>query len=129
MKRSTAIGALIGAFLGAVVVLATATGPMVFVVLSIPGMLPFLLLEGRAHTPSFGVLALNSLVYSCAGALAVWLWHKLRALTAWLRSKRHPELGHCSNCGYDLTGNVSGVCPECGCATESLGKEDCDMGP
>jgi hypothetical protein len=24
--------------------------------------------------------------------------------------------GHCQNCGYDLTGNVSGVCPECGTA-------------
>jgi predicted RNA-binding Zn-ribbon protein involved in translation (DUF1610 family) len=23
-------------------------------------------------------------------------------------------LGHCLRCGYDLTGNVSGVCPECG---------------
>ena len=22
--------------------------------------------------------------------------------------------GHCPSCGYDLTGNVSGVCPECG---------------
>ena len=22
--------------------------------------------------------------------------------------------GHCAPCGYDLTGNVSGVCPECG---------------
>ncbi len=25
----------------------------------------------------------------------------------------------CSNCGYDLTGNVSGVCPECGTKIES----------
>lgn len=25
-----------------------------------------------------------------------------------------PELPMCGNCGYDLTGNVSGVCPECG---------------
>lgn len=25
----------------------------------------------------------------------------------------HPP-GHCSHCGYNLTGNVSGVCPECG---------------
>ena len=25
--------------------------------------------------------------------------------------------GHCAACGYDLTGNVSGVCPECGQAT------------
>lgn len=24
--------------------------------------------------------------------------------------------GSCLNCGYDLTGNVSGVCPECGMA-------------
>jgi hypothetical protein len=24
---------------------------------------------------------------------------------------------YCSNCDYDLTGNVSGVCPECGEAT------------
>lgn len=23
-------------------------------------------------------------------------------------------IGHCQKCGYDLTGNVSGVCPECG---------------
>jgi hypothetical protein len=22
--------------------------------------------------------------------------------------------GQCPHCGYDLTGNVSGVCPECG---------------
>ncbi|HXE54845.1 MAG TPA: hypothetical protein VN541_17625 [Tepidisphaeraceae bacterium] len=24
------------------------------------------------------------------------------------------RLGHCIRCGYDLTGNISGVCPECG---------------
>ncbi len=24
----------------------------------------------------------------------------------------------CGNCGYDLTGNVSGTCPECGCAAK-----------
>ena len=27
---------------------------------------------------------------------------------------RRPLPGHCRKCGYDLTGNVSGVCPECG---------------
>ncbi len=34
----------------------------------------------------------------------IWLW--------W-RDRRFPT-GHCENCGYDLTGNVSGRCPECG---------------
>ncbi len=29
-----------------------------------------------------------------------------------LRRRRPP--GHCRKCGYDLTGNVSGRCPECG---------------
>ncbi len=31
----------------------------------------------------------------------------------WRRSRRVPP-GHCKACRYDLTGNVSGVCPECG---------------
>jgi hypothetical protein len=30
----------------------------------------------------------------------------------WHRDRRLPP-GHCQHCGYDLTGNVSGVCPEC----------------
>jgi hypothetical protein len=46
----------------------------------------------------------------------------------WWRDRRPPK-GHCQNCRYNLTGNVSGICPECGCATRSLGKEDCDMSP
>ena len=32
---------------------------------------------------------------------------------AWYRS-RPPPPGHCQKCSYDLTGNESGVCPECG---------------
>lgn len=31
----------------------------------------------------------------------------------WKPTKRHRP-GFCSQCGYDLTGNKSGVCPECG---------------
>ena len=34
----------------------------------------------------------------------------------WRRDRRHPS-GHCQHCGYNLTGNQSGICPECGCAT------------
>ena len=32
------------------------------------------------------------------------------------RSRRIPP-GHCKACRYDLTGNISGVCPECGVST------------
>ncbi len=31
-----------------------------------------------------------------------------------LRRRRRRKRGECVACGYDLTGNVSGVCPECG---------------
>jgi hypothetical protein len=41
-----------------------------------------------------------------------------RQIHMWLARKHiATELpGHCSRCGYDLTGNVSGNCPECGAA-------------
>jgi hypothetical protein len=35
------------------------------------------------------------------------------ALLLW-RTRSSPPAGHCQTCGYDLTGNVSGRCPECG---------------
>ena len=31
-----------------------------------------------------------------------------------VRRWRRRRKGRCLKCGYDLTGNVSGVCPECG---------------
>ena len=34
--------------------------------------------------------------------------------------RRYP-FGHCQSCGYDLTSNVSGKCPECGTKTKSAG--------
>ena len=40
-----------------------------------------------------------------ASAPTMYLW--------WLDRRRYLP-GHCQNCGYDLTGNVSGRCPECG---------------
>ncbi len=30
------------------------------------------------------------------------------------RDRRRFRPGHCEECGYNLTGNVSGTCPECG---------------
>ena len=31
-----------------------------------------------------------------------------------LGRRRVPAIGHCSRCSYNLTGNISGICPECG---------------
>ena len=36
-----------------------------------------------------------------------------------LRNYSRRRRGHCVKCGYDLTGNTSGVCPECGQALRS----------
>ncbi|MBN2562781.1 MAG: hypothetical protein JXQ75_17800 [Phycisphaerae bacterium] len=30
------------------------------------------------------------------------------------RDRSRPSPGRCQECGYDLTGNTSGICPECG---------------
>jgi len=46
----------------------------------------------------------------------LWIPFVFTALpTAYLfwRDRRHPP-GHCQRCGYNLKGNESGVCPECG---------------
>jgi hypothetical protein len=36
------------------------------------------------------------------------------AILWWRDRRRCIPPGHCRKCGYNLTGNVSGVCPECG---------------
>jgi hypothetical protein len=37
-------------------------------------------------------------------------------LLRYRKKMRRIEQGLCVRCGYDLTGNVSGACPECGTA-------------
>jgi hypothetical protein len=51
-------------------------------------------------------------------SLRVPIWLPLMVSTSaavflWRSGRRTPG-GHCEKCGYDLTGNVSGRCPECG---------------
>ena len=50
------------------------------------------------------------------GALALVLpaGHLAFAAGRRWRRRRHAARGLCPACGYDLTGNTSGVCPECG---------------
>lgn len=56
-----------------------------------------------------GYLAWSSLILYAITALVWSPWLHRR----WL-IRRRPPPGHCVSCGYDLTGNVSGRCPECG---------------
>jgi hypothetical protein len=48
--------------------------------------------------------------------LPLWMPFLLAVVTTaflWRLDARRSQLGHC-RCGYNLTGNVSGICPECG---------------
>ncbi len=44
------------------------------------------------------------------------------AFLIWRDRRRGIPPGHCQTCGYNLTGNVSGKCPECGkpCETDKV---------
>jgi len=80
---------------------------------------------GLMVSSQFGGVDVNSLFYCCG-------FHALACLSVvpWLIPTKAPAMrGYCEECGYCLRGNVSGTCPECGCATKSLGKEECEVGP
>ena len=50
-------------------------------------------------------------------SIPLWILFALSALVTallWWRDRRRLKPGHCSRCGYDLTGSVSGRCSECG---------------
>lgn len=38
---------------------------------------------------------------------------------SWLRRRPRRRHGRCFSCNYDLTGNVTGICPECGRPTQN----------
>ncbi len=73
-------------------------------------------------TPALGVpwwtwlYCTTSLAYglATAGLFAVlyWYWRPVANRTAVADIGGHAAV--CRQCGYDLTGNVSGICPECG---------------
>ena len=66
-------------------------------------------------------------VHKSAGTgVLVPLWLPVLAVgvgaTVLHRQRNRLRVGSCQHCGYDLTGNVSGRCPECGAAIEREGK-------
>ena len=52
----------------------------------------------------------------------LWVIPVAPTVYVWLRDRRRIPPGHCQNCGYNLTGNVSGRCSECGTAIEREAK-------
>jgi hypothetical protein len=60
-----------------------------------------------------------------AGMILMWT-SVVAALIAtvvfWYRNQRIPP-GHCQTCGYNLTGNTSGRCPECGQPVEGTSNQ------
>ncbi len=70
-----------------------------------------------ASVPSNWSLPLLGLLYLIGLGIAIWFTRRdvRRRLRAQLSKKGIPV---CIPCGYDLTGNVSGTCPECGATTD-----------
>jgi hypothetical protein len=90
---------------------------------------PFLAI-GIAHNPDEHIGFLKSDLTRRRPSCPLYLeWHETRDYDRWADSFAHflrglakaglagdfePPATRCPRCGYDLTGNVSGVCPECG---------------
>jgi hypothetical protein len=67
-----------------------------------------------ATVPSW-TIDTDRLIVPLWGPVALLLaYPALAFLSGALRRHRRRKKGLCQNCGYNLTGNVSGVCPECG---------------
>ncbi len=56
----------------------------------------------------FWITVLNAAIYGVVAAGVGWIVRRPRVLAD----------NKCAQCSYDLTGNVSGVCPECGTSVE-----------
>lgn len=72
-------------------------------------------LYGPGRMSSTGVIAFLFIPFYCIATLFIGLLiGHFVTRHQWFRA--FPE-GHCLGCGYDLQGNVTGVCPECGLGT------------
>jgi hypothetical protein len=89
--------------------------------------LGFLLAYSGSNRP-LGVLQIHGPAYSVVGplwlAVLVLLLYPVATLIGRpLRRARRQRNRLCVQCGYNLTGNVSGRCPECGEAIRRIEKE------
>ena len=113
---------------------------LVVAVVAVGAWLTFILAAfyERSRMTGFGEAALGAIVLAAAPAI-VWesrrgpggLWMSVIVQSLWLtmvflsivviikgvQRRRREDESHCAKCLYDLTGNESGVCPECGTPT------------
>ncbi len=78
--------------------------------------LVYKLFTGRAPPPAKAFLTTYNMT------LPLWLPFLIFALPTallWYKNHRRPPAGHCQSCGYNLTGNESNKCPECGTPTSA----------
>ncbi len=73
---------------------------------------PIFLAGGTAYYVACGLLP-GDVLWIILPVAFVWV---LLAWLAWRSRGTRVLPGHCAECRYDLTGNVSGRCPECGTA-------------
>ena len=84
---------------------------MVSLVVVICCFLPFLWAPASVDVPIFLIVFVSICVLLLV--MSAVRWRELRS-EKYYRRLYEREPGFCSRCGYNLTGNVSGVCPECG---------------
>ena len=76
-----------------------------------------------------GALTVGAVLVLAAFGVGYMVWHDVNVARFWWwsrqtdrrlsRRRKRLARGLCPGCGYDLTGNLSGVCPECGEARAS----------
>ncbi len=84
---------------------ATALAPLAYIVVSL-----------SARYPLPGNYMVMELVVAAFMTAFLWFGVALGVLLRWqhVRPSRHGTHPRCEGCGYDLTGNVTRRCPECG---------------
>lgn len=107
MKLPTVVGAFSGFGFGlAMSILLEAS--CIFGLVAIPGSIASDAIVKLGFTTGrfITMCVFNAIAYGAVGgAIGYWICLSL---------KRKQREGQCRTCGYNLTGNMSGVCPECG---------------
>ena len=95
---------------------ATAGMFAVLACMTAPGLVLRLWPAGKRHWEELAETTPLSLGVPLAAALLMLQLYDIVSLNVWWKHERRRRHGRCVPCGDDLTGNLSGVCPECGTA-------------